>query len=63
VHVRFQCKNGHPYAIGECGGAMQQSRCPECGEVIGGANHTRDASNGIALGILQLARMELGQDP
>jgi hypothetical protein len=60
---RFQCKNGHPYAIGECGGAMQQSRCPECGEVIGGANHAIDATNSVAHSLLQLARMELGQDP
>ena len=31
----FQCKNGHVYAIGECGGAMEESKCPECKEVIG----------------------------
>lgn len=32
----FKCKNGHFYTIGECGGAMQTSKCPDCGEVIGG---------------------------
>lgn len=26
----FECPNGHPYAIDECGGAMQRSTCPEC---------------------------------
>ncbi|CAI5951159.1 unnamed protein product [Closterium sp. NIES-64] len=31
----YRCRNGHVYAIGECGGAMQESRCPECGEVVG----------------------------
>ena len=35
----YKCKNGHFYAIGECGGAMQESKCPECNETIGGANH------------------------
>jgi len=33
----FTCPNGHIFSIGECGGAMQQSRCNECGEMIGGA--------------------------
>ncbi|KAL7414053.1 hypothetical protein BDY24DRAFT_350847 [Mrakia frigida] len=41
----YQCINGHPFVIGECGGAMQQARCPECGETIGGSNHTLAAGN------------------
>ncbi|XP_041334664.1 NFX1-type zinc finger-containing protein 1 isoform X2 [Pyrgilauda ruficollis] len=44
----FKCKNGHIYVIGECGGAMQKSTCPECHEVIGGTNHTLDSSNSLA---------------
>jgi hypothetical protein len=36
---RFTCPNGHPYVITECGGAMETSRCPECGENIGGGEH------------------------
>ena len=35
----FKCKNGHLYCIGECGGAMEESKCPECGERIGGRRH------------------------
>lgn len=35
----FKCPNGHVYAIGECGGAMQQGTCNECGARIGGAQH------------------------
>lgn len=31
----FKCPNGHPYAIGECGGAMETSKCNECGADIG----------------------------
>lgn len=27
----YQCPNGHPYVIGDCGGAMQVSECNECG--------------------------------
>lgn len=30
---------GHIYAIGNCGGAMMESKCPECKTVIGGGNH------------------------
>lgn len=35
----YRCPNGHVYTIGECGGAMQVSTCPECGEAIGGQSH------------------------
>uniref|UniRef100_A0A6J0UWU2 NFX1-type zinc finger-containing protein 1 n=1 Tax=Pogona vitticeps TaxID=103695 RepID=A0A6J0UWU2_9SAUR len=44
----FKCPNGHVYVIGECGGAMQKSRCPECQETIGGENHALDPSNRLA---------------
>ncbi|NXY66516.1 ZNFX1 protein, partial [Callaeas wilsoni] len=44
----FKCKNGHIYVIGECGGAMQRSTCPECHEAIGGTNHTLESSNSLA---------------
>ena len=43
-----ECPNGHPYFIGECGGAMQTSSCPECGAMIGGANHTLAVNNRLA---------------
>ena len=35
----YRCVNGHIYFIGNCGGAMEESRCPECGEVIGGTRN------------------------
>jgi len=35
----YKCPNGHVYAIGECGGAMQESTCPECKTQIGGTQH------------------------
>ncbi|NWU77785.1 ZNFX1 protein, partial [Onychorhynchus coronatus] len=44
----FKCKNGHIYVIGECGGAMERSKCPECHEVIGGTNHALDSTNSLA---------------
>ncbi|KAF9729289.1 hypothetical protein PMIN01_12979 [Paraphaeosphaeria minitans] len=36
----YNCANGHPFAIGECGMPMQLARCPECGAPIGGSQHT-----------------------
>ncbi|KAL2192547.1 hypothetical protein P885DRAFT_47387 [Corynascus similis CBS 632.67] len=36
----YTCRNGHPFAIGECGMPMERAPCPECGETIGGLNHT-----------------------
>ncbi|XP_009891810.1 PREDICTED: LOW QUALITY PROTEIN: NFX1-type zinc finger-containing protein 1 [Charadrius vociferus] len=44
----FKCQNGHIYVIGECGGAMERSKCPECHEVIGGTNHTLESTNRLA---------------
>ncbi|KAH2935861.1 hypothetical protein KXW15_004338 [Aspergillus fumigatus] len=35
----YYCRNGHPFTIGECGGAMEQTACPECGEPVGGRAH------------------------
>ncbi|KAF4883990.1 NFX1-type zinc finger-containing protein 1 [Colletotrichum fructicola] len=35
----YTCRNGHPFTIGECGMAMEATRCPECGEAVGGRNH------------------------
>lgn len=44
----FKCPNGHPYTIGECGGAMEKSTCNECGAVIGGAQHRLEDGNQVA---------------
>ncbi|GLV42804.1 uncharacterized protein CBL_03544 [Carabus blaptoides fortunei] len=44
----FKCPNGHYYAIGSCGGAMEESKCPECGERIGGTNHSLLSTNRFA---------------
>ncbi|KAJ7333530.1 NFX1-type zinc finger-containing protein 1 [Desmophyllum pertusum] len=44
----FKCQNGHIYCITECGGAMEESKCPECGSRIGGHNHQLVADNRVA---------------
>ena len=44
----FKCPNGHFYCIGECGGAMQVAKCPECGQRIGGQSHALEAGNQLA---------------
>ncbi|KAI6083768.1 hypothetical protein F4821DRAFT_183973 [Hypoxylon rubiginosum] len=35
----YTCINGHPFTVGKCGMPMQQARCPECGEAVGGVRH------------------------
>ncbi|KAG5772514.1 hypothetical protein H9Q72_001332 [Fusarium xylarioides] len=35
----YNCVNGHPFAVGDCGMPMEEARCPECGEPIGGSRH------------------------
>ncbi|KAM7440667.1 NFX1-type zinc finger-containing protein 1 [Porites harrisoni] len=44
----FKCPKGHVYVIGECGGAMERGTCPDCGAVIGGANHALEEGNELA---------------
>lgn len=44
----YKCINGHVYAIGDCGGAMESRRCPECDATIGGAQHTLAQGNSVA---------------
>ncbi|CAF9935528.1 MAG: hypothetical protein HETSPECPRED_009820 [Heterodermia speciosa] len=35
----YNCANGHPFAIEECGMPMERARCPECGSPVGGEGH------------------------
>ena len=44
----FKCPNGHYYCIGECGGAMVEAKCPECGATIGGRSHRLRDDNQLA---------------
>ncbi|KNC53025.1 uncharacterized protein AMSG_09316 [Thecamonas trahens ATCC 50062] len=44
----FKCPNGHIYVITECGGAMVQGACNECGATIGGASHRLRGDNAVA---------------
>lgn len=45
----FKCPNGHIYIITECGGAMQESICNECGARIGGSSHRLRTDNQLAM--------------
>ena len=44
----FKCPNGHYYCIGECGGAMEEAKCPDCGAKIGGQGHRLTEGNQLA---------------
>ncbi|KAK3914768.1 NFX1-type zinc finger-containing protein 1 [Frankliniella fusca] len=41
----FKCPNGHYYAIGNCGRAVMESKCNECGAVIGGTGYQLRTGN------------------
>lgn len=41
----YRCRNGHPFTIGECGGPMVESVCPQCGAPVGGRHH--QAAEGV----------------
>ncbi|GIL57510.1 hypothetical protein Vafri_12729, partial [Volvox africanus] len=49
----YRCPNGHPYVIGNCGGAMERALCPECGQEIGGINHALQTGNARATDVLE----------
>jgi len=59
----YNCENGHTFVIGECGGAMQAARCPECNAVIGGSDHRLHQSNTRAMEFEDIAREAGSQDP
>ena len=44
----YKCPKGHIYAIGDCGGPNEGSKCPECGAAIGGVNHQLAHGNTVA---------------
>ena len=44
----FKCPNGHVYCITECGGATEESTCPECKAKIGGTGHRLRDDNRLA---------------
>jgi hypothetical protein len=56
----YRCRNGHPFTVGECGGPMVESVCPQCGEPIGGRHHqaaegvTRDSEMETRFGNMRL---------
>ena len=52
----FQCPNGDPYFVGDCGGATEISNCPHCGCQIGGTQHRVRDDNSQHEGMAQLAR-------
>lgn len=41
----YRCRNGHPFTVGECGGPMVESICPQCGAPVGGRHH--QAAEGV----------------
>jgi hypothetical protein len=55
----YECPNGHPYFIGDCGMAMMASTCRECEAQIGGASHTLNPTNRRAQGVAAQALREL----
>jgi hypothetical protein len=44
----YECPNGHPYCITECGGAMEEAKCLECNCAIGGQNHALLGNNRVS---------------
>ncbi|XP_069936734.1 NFX1-type zinc finger-containing protein 1-like [Cherax quadricarinatus] len=44
----YKCPQGHIYCITECGGAMQEGTCPDCGSKIGGSSHRLRSDNTVA---------------
>ncbi|TBU41804.1 hypothetical protein BD309DRAFT_964525 [Dichomitus squalens] len=54
----YNCENGHTFVITECGGAMEESKCPECNAPIGGSSHRLTTSNTRATEFEAIARRQ-----
>ncbi|CAK9783071.1 unnamed protein product [Cutaneotrichosporon oleaginosum] len=59
----YQCPRGHPYMIGDCGGAMVEARCNECGALIGGGSHRLRNDNRIDEELEDIARSVDRREP
>ncbi|XP_077981890.1 E3 ubiquitin-protein ligase RNF213-like [Glandiceps talaboti] len=44
----YECVNGHPYTIGECGRPRMLWKCADCGVAIGGVNYAFADKKGTA---------------
>lgn len=49
----YTCPNGHVYTIANCGGAMMESKCPDCKAVVGGGSHRLRNDNSVATDFLR----------
>ncbi|KAG5661901.1 hypothetical protein KAF25_004140 [Fusarium avenaceum] len=56
----YTCVNGHPFTINNCGMAMEEAQCPECGARIGGRNHVSVEGVRHAVEIEAIARQMEG---
>ncbi|KIL84056.1 hypothetical protein FAVG1_12753 [Fusarium avenaceum] len=56
----YTCVNGHPFTINNCGMAMEEAQCPECGARIGGRNHVSVEGVRHAVEIEEIARQMEG---
>ncbi|KAI0294247.1 hypothetical protein B0F90DRAFT_1758226, partial [Multifurca ochricompacta] len=45
----YNCENGHTFVIGDCGGAMELAKCPECKATVVGSSHRLHESNTRAM--------------
>lgn len=52
----YMCPNGHPFTTNNCGMAMEEATCPECGARIGGRNHVSIKGVRHAVEIEEIAR-------
>lgn len=55
----YECPNGHPYFIGECGRAAGEATCIECGARVGGSEHRLIETNRPANGLISRARASI----
>ncbi|KAL0244160.1 hypothetical protein GEMRC1_008245 [Eukaryota sp. GEM-RC1] len=58
----YLCPNGHPYVIGNCGGAVMTATCSECGAQIGGGSHVLLSTNSRTTGQDLLTRLTQNLD-
>lgn len=38
-HTRYQCSCGYKYIVADCGEAVQEGTCPDCGRTVGGVTY------------------------
>ena len=59
-HTRYQCLCGYKYIVADCGEALQEATCPDCGRTVGGLTYGENRNQRLDPGPQRGGRVQEG---